>query len=166
MLLGEHGGRHENRDLFAVVDGLEGGANRNFGFAVAHVAADEAIRGFGLLEVRLGFENRLHLVGRFLVGERSLELALPVGIGGERVAGNGLPHRLNLDHLGSHVADRFADAILTATPRHAPELGEFRLRVRPADVALHEVDPRRGNVQEHAVAELEDQVLFLGERGA
>ena len=43
MLLRQHGRRREHRDLFAVHDRLEGGANRHLGFAETDVAADQAI---------------------------------------------------------------------------------------------------------------------------
>ncbi len=35
MLLREHGRRHEHGHLFAAEGGLEGGANRHFGLAIA-----------------------------------------------------------------------------------------------------------------------------------
>src|SRR5205814_7389721 len=50
--------------------------------------------------------------------------------------------------------------LLPAAPARAAELTQLRLRLAAADVLLHQVDPRRRDVQEHAVAELEDQVLF------
>lgn len=144
---------------------LNAAQDRDFGLPVAHVAADEPIRGLGLLQVRLRLDDRFHLVGRFLVRERRFELALPIGIGRERVAGHGLAKCLDLNHLGGHVANRFADAILAAAPRQAAELGQLRLGVRPSDIPLHEVDPRGRHVQEHTVAELEDQVFFEAHGG-
>ena len=53
MLLGEHGRRHQHGDLLAVVDRLERGPDRQFGLAVADVAADQAIHGPGALHVAL-----------------------------------------------------------------------------------------------------------------
>ena len=52
---GEHGRRHEHGDLLAVHDGLERGADRDFGFAKADVAADQAIHGLGRFHVLLRF---------------------------------------------------------------------------------------------------------------
>ena len=43
MLEGENGGGREHGDLFAVADRLESGAHGDFGFAVADVAAEEAV---------------------------------------------------------------------------------------------------------------------------
>ncbi len=56
MLLREDGRRGEDRDLFAFHDGLEGGANRDFGFAETDIAADQAIHRARLFHVafRLG----------------------------------------------------------------------------------------------------------------
>ena len=70
--------------------------------------------------------------------------------------------RLELEHLRGHVAHGLRDALLLPPPRQPAELTQLRLGLLPADVLLHEVDARRGDVEEHAVAELEDEVLFLG----
>ena len=43
MLLREHGRRREDGDLFAFHDRLEGGANRDLGFAETDIAADQPI---------------------------------------------------------------------------------------------------------------------------
>ena len=157
VLLREHGRRHEDRDLLAVVDRLERGADGDLGLAVADVAADEPVHRLRLREVGLHLLDGRELVGRFLVRERGLELPLPVGVGRERDAGHGLPHRLELDHLGGHVADRLGDLVLLAAPRQPAELRQLRLRLLPADVLLHQIDPRRRDVEEHLVAELEDR---------
>ena len=45
VLEGEDGGGREHRDLLVVADGLEGGAHGDFSFAVADVAAEQAIHG-------------------------------------------------------------------------------------------------------------------------
>ena len=45
MLLGEHGGRYQYRDLFPAHDRLEGRSERHFGLAETDVAADQAIHG-------------------------------------------------------------------------------------------------------------------------
>ena len=53
VLLGQHGRRHEDGDLLAVVDGLERGADGELGLAVADVAADEAVHRLGFSHVAL-----------------------------------------------------------------------------------------------------------------
>ena len=49
----EHGGGREERHLLAVHHGLERGAHRHFGLAVAHVAAQQAVHGRRRLHVAL-----------------------------------------------------------------------------------------------------------------
>src|SRR5207237_10212095 len=85
MLLGQDRGGHEHSGLSAIHDGLEGGANANFGFAEANVAADEAVHRFGPLHVSFGFDDGAHLIGRFFEDKGALELALPA-----RYMGNGM----------------------------------------------------------------------------
>jgi len=48
MLEGENCRGRKNGDLFAVGNRLEGGAHRHFGFAVADVAAEQAVHRRGL----------------------------------------------------------------------------------------------------------------------
>ena len=77
MLEGQHGGGGQHRHLLAVEHGAHGRAHGHLGLAVAHVAADQPVHG------RLGGHVRGHvrdgrgLVGRLLVLEGLLELALP-----------------------------------------------------------------------------------------
>ena len=52
VLEGQNGGGRENGDLLAVGDGLEGGAHGHFGFAVADVAAEQAVHRRGLFHDR------------------------------------------------------------------------------------------------------------------
>ena len=47
VLEGENGCWREHGDLLAVLHGFEGGAHGDFGFAVADVAAEQAIHGRG-----------------------------------------------------------------------------------------------------------------------
>ena len=63
VLFGEHGGGHEDGDLFAAGDGLEGGADGDLGFAEADIAADQAVHRAWRFEVVFGFA-RWRGVGR------------------------------------------------------------------------------------------------------
>ena len=69
VLLGEDRRRHEHEHLLAGVGGLERGAQRDLGLAVADVAADEAVHRALGLHVGLDELDRLALVGRLAVGE-------------------------------------------------------------------------------------------------
>ena len=78
VLLGEHRGRHQEHHLLAVLGGLERGAQRDLGLAVADVAADQAVHRARLLHVGAHGLDRLELVGRLAVREGALELELPL----------------------------------------------------------------------------------------
>ena len=70
MLEGQDGRRRQKRDLLAVDHGLECGAHRHFGLAVAHVAAEQAVhrrRGF---EVAGDVSDRRLLIDGEVVLER------------------------------------------------------------------------------------------------
>ena len=88
VLLRQDGGRDEDRHLASVLDGLEGGAQRDLGLAVAHVADDEPIHRPPAQHVGLHLLDAACLVGRLGVGEALLQLALP-----GRVRGEGEPDR-------------------------------------------------------------------------
>ena len=55
MLLRENGRRHQDRDLSSVHHRLERGANGDFGFAEADVAANQAIHRLGPFHVGFRF---------------------------------------------------------------------------------------------------------------
>ena len=69
VLEGQDGRRHENGDLPAVVDGLEGGPQRDLGLAESDVADNQPIHRLGRLEVSLDRRDGRCLVGRFGVRE-------------------------------------------------------------------------------------------------
>ncbi len=69
VLEAENGGGREHGDLFAILHGLEGRAHGDFGFAVAHVAAEEAVHGRGGLHVLLDGADGGELVVGFVVVE-------------------------------------------------------------------------------------------------
>ncbi len=52
VLEGEDGGGREDGDLLAILHGLEGGAHGDFGFAVADVAAEQAVHGLRWIPCR------------------------------------------------------------------------------------------------------------------
>ncbi len=67
--------------MFAVLHGFEGGAHGDFGFAVADVAAEEAVHGLGGLHVGLDVGDGGELVVGLVEVEGVFELALHVGVG-------------------------------------------------------------------------------------
>ena len=69
--------------MLAILHGLEGGAHGDFGFAVADVAAEEAVHGLGGFHVALDVGDGGELVVGLVEVEGVFELALHVGVGRE-----------------------------------------------------------------------------------
>ncbi len=86
VLKGEDGGGSEDGDLLGVGDGFEGGAHGDFGFAVADVAAEEAIHRRGAFHVALDVGDGEVLVWRFFEFEGVFKFALEVAVGRKREA--------------------------------------------------------------------------------
>ena len=123
----QHRGRRQQRHLLAVHHGLERGPQRHLGLAVAHVPAQQPVHGRRRFHVALDVGDRRHLIGRQLVLEGRLELLLPVGVGGEAVAGYGAPCGIELQQLLGHVAHGLADAGLGPLPARAAQAIERRI---------------------------------------
>ena len=79
------------------------------------------------------------LVRRQVVLERVVELLLPVRVGAEGVAGDGLARGVELQQLLGHVAHGLLDARLGLLPGRAAELVERRAGA--AGVLLDEIEP-------------------------
>ena len=94
MLLRQHRGRYQHRHLHSLIDRFERRPQRDFGFAVAHVPANQAVHGLVVFHVILDFVDRLHLVRRFLVRERVLKVLLPRGVGTEAMSVHRFPDRV------------------------------------------------------------------------
>ena len=77
VLFGEDGGGTEQGDLFAAGDGFEGGADGDFRFPEADVAADEAVHGSWGFHVALGFLDGAALVDGLGEVEGVLEFPHP-----------------------------------------------------------------------------------------
>ena len=145
MLKRQHRRRREERDLFSVHHGLEARAHRDFGLAVADVAAQQAIHRRLRFHVALDLGNRGLLVGRELVLECVLEFLLPMRVGAERVAGDRAAGGVELQQLLRHIAHRLLDLRLRALPRGAAE--PIDGRTGGAGVFLNEVEAFDGNEQ-------------------
>ena len=166
VLLHEQRRRHQDGDLLAVLDRLERRPDRDLGLAVADVAADQPVHRDGPPHVGLDLLDRGQLVGGLVEREGVLELALPRGVGPERVALGGLARGVELDQLGGDLADRLAGAALALGPVGAAEPVEAGLLA--ADVAgdlveavgRHEEPVGRPAALGGAV--LEDEVLAGG----
>ena len=138
VLLDEQRRGHEHRDLLAVLDGLERGAHGDLGLAEADVAREQAVHRDRPLHVGLDLVDRLQLVGRLGERERLFELALPRGVGPERVALGRHARRVELDELDRDVAHGLARRALGLRPVAAAHLRE-RGRLA-ADVPREQVE--------------------------
>jgi len=139
MLLREDGGGHEHGHLPAVHHRFERGANGNFGLAEADVAADQTIHGLGFFQVRFGFQNRAHLVGRFLIDECAFEFALPRCVGPNGVARLRFARSLDGEQLAGKIAYGLFRLRLRFGPARAAQRVERRPRVTGADVFADEM---------------------------
>jgi len=84
VLLRENGGGHEHRDLLAIHDGFEGGAQGDFGLAIAHIADQQPVHGTWLLHIRLDVLHGAELVIRLHIWKGGFHLVLPgrvLGVG-------------------------------------------------------------------------------------
>ncbi len=159
VLLGEQGGRHQHGGLPTVLHRLEHGPERDLGLAEADVAADEAIHRDRQLHVGLDLVDGRALVGRRLEREGLLQLTLPGGVGGERVARRVHPllvehHQLlrDLGHRRAHLGLR----LLPLAAAHAAQR-----RGLAAGVVAHRVDLVGGHVEPVVAAVLEQEVVAL-----
>ena len=125
MLLHEQRGRHENRHLFAVLDGFEGGAYRDLGFAEADIAANQAVHRHRLFHIGLDFVDGGQLVGGLLIREGVLEFLLPRGVRAERETFGALAGRVQAYQILGDLVDMFAGLRLGLRPVGAAELIEL-----------------------------------------
>ncbi len=147
VLLREDGRRHEHGDLLTVHDGLEGGADADFSFTEADVAANEAVHRFGEFHIGLGFKDGAHLIGSFLVDKGALEFALPGCVGGEGMAGLGFAGSLDGEQLAGDIMHSAFGLGLAFGPTRAAEGVELRARLAGADIFADEVGLGDGHVQ-------------------
>ena len=162
MLLREQRGRHEHRGLLAVLHRLEHGADGDLGLAEADVAAHEPVHRHRAFHVGLHVDDRLQLVGRLLVRERVLELALPRRVGRERVARRVQPLLVQHDELLRDLRDLGAHTRLRLRPLAAVEPAQRRLVA--AGVVPDRVDLVGRDVELVVAAVLEQEVVALDAR--
>ena len=160
VLLGEHGRRHEHRHLRPRLHCLEGGPHGELGLAEADVTAQQSVHRPRPLQVA---PDRLHgreLIGRLREGKGLLELTLPGRVDGKGDARTALPRGLETDHVGGHVGHRPLHGVLLLRPQRAADLGELGGELPAADVFLHQLDARGGDVDPRIFGELDLQELL------
>ena len=105
VLIGEHGGRHQDCHLLAIDGRLESGTDSHLRLAESYVAADEAVHGAGALHVGLHVVGGFHLVGRVLIEEAGLQLVLHIAVGAELESLFLAPAAVELDEVARNVLD-------------------------------------------------------------
>ena len=155
MLLGEDGGRDEQRDLATALNGFEGGADGDLGFPEADVAADEAIHGPGFLHVGFGVGDGFELVSRLGVSERTLELSLPSGVGRAGETGLGLALGMDAEQLGGEIDGRAFGGLAGFLPASGTDAAELGLGLAEPHVAADQMGFLKRNVKRDVVVELE-----------
>ncbi len=156
VLEAENGGGSEDGDLFSVAESFEGGAHRDFGFAEADIAAEQAVHGVLAFHVALDVARGVELVLGFGVFEGVLELALPAAVAGELESAGHAALGVEFEQLVGHVAHFGLDARFGALPTDASEFVERGGGVAGAAEFLDEVHASQGDV-ELGVARVFDQ---------
>ncbi len=162
MLLGEDGGGHQDGNLFAIGDGFEGGAQGHLGLAVAHVAADQAIHGAGVLHVGLDFFDHAQLVFGLNIGEAGFQLLLPGGVGGEGVALDDAAAGIELKQILGHFEDGLFDAVFGVAPLYAAQARKLWQAGVGANVTGDAVGLVNGHVELVALGVFDTQVFAFG----
>ena len=103
--------------------------------------------GFGASMSRRAASTGAELVGRFLVFERGLELALPRGIGREGVPGLGGARGLDGEEIGGEIAHGAAGLLAGLGPARAGKRVELRARFAGTDVFRNEMRLGDGDVE-------------------
>ena len=122
MLKGENGRGRKKGDLLAVGDGFERGAHGDFGFAVADVAAEEAVHRRGAFHVALDVGDGEVLVGGFFEFESVFKFALEIAVGRECEAGGGFSRGVQREKLIGHVFEDLRTRVLRVFQPVPPSL--------------------------------------------
>ncbi len=160
LLAQDRRGQHDG-DLFAVEDGLHGGAQGHLGLAKADVAANEPVHRLGPLHVALGLVDGGELVRRFAEGKGVLKGVLPGLVGGKGVAGPGVALGLEREELRGQVEGGPLGGAAGLVPGVGAEAAKLGGALGQADVTAQQVALVEANVQGDALVELQRDDLLL-----
>src|SRR5208283_4437839 len=137
VLFGQYGSWNQHGHLLSVHGGLERGAQSDFRFSVADVAADQAIhRALGCHVFQNVFDC-LFLVRGLLEGEGRLEFLKILVRGRERISFPNLANGVQLQQLLCHFLGRLSCLLLGGFPIFPAKLVNFRLLSLQARVFLN-----------------------------
>ena len=140
MLLRKNGRRAEDHDLLAILCRLEGRTQGDLRLPETDIATDEAVHRARALHVRLHIGDGRELVGRLLVGERLLHLALRCGVRAEAEALRRRTARVHVDQIERELFGRLARLRRRARPIRRIQPGETRACPLGTHVARHAVE--------------------------
>jgi len=129
-----------------VLDGFEGAAHGDFGFAEAYIAAEELVHGLGLFHGGFELGGGGELILGFGVGEGGFEFGLLGGVGGGGGAVFGLAGGLVFEEAGGEIAGALFGVGAVVAPFAAAEGVETGAGFAHAFVAGEEVGLGDGEV--------------------
>ncbi len=151
MLESEDGCRREHGDLLAVGNRLECGAHRHFRFAVANVAAEQAVHRCCFFQIFLDVGDGGALVCGLFKLKGIFEFTLPGAIGSEGEALGGFALGVKSQQLVGHIFQRFPNAGFSRCPGRAAQPVECGFGAFHDAIALHQVHAFERNVEARVV---------------
>jgi len=164
MLDTQHRRRGQHGDLLARLDGLKGRTHGQLGFAVADIAAQQAVHRNRFGHVAFDLVGGGQLVGRFLIRKGFFEFLLPQRIGPESKTAEFLPLSLHFQQFGGQFLHTNGDLLFLLFPFFGADTAEHRAARHGADEFMHEVNVGGGDVNPHLVGVFDGQV-FAGAPG-
>ena len=159
----QQGGGGKDGALLAAHHALEGGAQGHFGFAHAHVAAQQAVHGPALFHVLLDLGGGVQLVVGLVVVKAGLKVPLPVAVRREGVARGLTAAGVKLDQLLRHLLGGLFHLGAGALPLGAAQLCQLYLfLVAGGGVAAQQVQLGHRNIQHIRAGILYLEVIFRG----
>ena len=164
VLLRQNSGGDEHRHLPPPLHRFKGRANGDLGFAVAHVAHEQAVHRTVALEIALHVFGRFTLVGRIFEQERALELPLPRRVHPMRGTGRHFATRIEIQQFLRHLENGHARFFALLLPAIATQLvqprgGRVFRHIAGAAVSLNLIDAIQRHIQTIAALVLDDRGL-------
>ncbi len=161
MLLRQNGSRDENRRLLAAHHRFERGAQGNFGFSVANIAAEQSIHRTRAFHVAFNVDNGFSLVVGFYIGETVFEFTLPLRIRRERKSHHHLTTGIQIEQVLGNLLHRFLHPLLGFAPALPAEMVEGGLAAVRADVTGESIRLMDGDKQRVGIVVLDGEKLPL-----
>ena len=144
VLVGQHGGGHQNGRLLPLQHALHHRPQGNLRLAIAHVAAQQPIHGDRTFHICLDLLDAAELVIGLLEGEFVLKFPLPRVVGVKSISRLPLALGVEGDELLGHLFGGLLRLALGLEPVGAAQLGQLGLLrpvrvLAPADELAHQV---------------------------